>query len=110
MDKKKIEFLISAGFTLDEIMTLSESREKPSNFNSKDSGNKDTPEPEKPSIEPTQSPQDDLQKKLDELTAEIKSIRGDMQKQNRSREVIETEPKQLSFSEDIEKLISEVTG
>ena len=100
MDKTKIEFLIRNGFTLDEIMKLEPESSEPVK----------EPEPVK-NVEPvkTQEPEKTVETMLESLKQEIFELRSNLHAQNRAQNVIENPPKQLTFEEDIEKMIEEVT-
>lgn len=100
MDKAKIEFLIKNGFTIEEIMKL----ESP-----------ETSEPSKQE-EPKQEPPkqenntNSFEQMLNDFKKELSDMREEMHKQNRTQTFTEPkQPEQLSFEEDIEKMIEEVT-
>lgn len=101
MDKTKIEFLIRNGFTLDEIMKLEpeQKQEEPEK----------TPTPAAPAETKTEEP-NNFEKMLANFKKELSDMREEMHKQNRTQTFTEPkQPEQLSFEEDIEKMIEEVT-
>lgn len=99
MDKKIIEFLIKNGFTIEEIMNM------------------DSPAPaeEQKQEEPVETPKQEnisnsFEKMLTDFKKELSDMREEIHKQNRQQTIIEPKPvEQLSFEEDIEKMIEEVT-
>ena len=101
MDKTKIEFLIKNGFTIDEIMKLELEQKQE--------------EPEKTStpaasIETKTEEPNNFEKMLADFKKELSDMREEMHKQNRTQTFTEPkQPEQLSFEEDIEKMIEEVT-
>ena len=91
------------GFTLDEIMKL-ETPEQPENTDK---------ETKKENIDINKEA-DNKEKSLEELLSDFRKELSDMREQihanNRTKTAIEPEqPKQISFEEDIEKMIEEVT-
>ena len=103
MDKKTIKFLMKNGFTLDEIAEMEPETQEPE------------PEPE---IEQTNTNNDkeaenkekSFEKLLSDFRTELSQLREQIHRDNRIKTAIEPEePKQLSFEEDIEKMIEEVT-
>lgn len=103
MDKATIEFLRSAGYTLQEIMSMDAATQAPA----QEPQQIPIPDP-KPAASDAPA-QDPLEEKLTALRNEIAQLRGSMQAQNRQQTVIEPVPKQTSFTEDIEQMIKEVT-
>ena len=99
MDKKKIEFLIKNGFTIDEIMNMETSAPA------------EEPKPETSAETPKQETESNsFEKMLSDFKKELSDMREEMHKQNRTQTFTEPkQPEQLSFEEDIEKMIEEVT-
>ena len=100
MKKETIKFLIKNGFTIDEIADME--TEKAENEPEK----KPEPKPESVKEEPKKESVEDM---IAALRKEISDLRETTHAQNRARNVIEETPKQLTFEEDIEKMIEEVT-
>lgn len=101
MNKTKIEFLIRNGFTLDEIMKLEPEQ--------KQEEQEKTPAPAAPIENKTEEP-NNFEKILADFKKELSDMREEMHKQNRTQTFTEPkQPEQLSFEEDIEKMIEEVT-
>ena len=100
MDKATIKFLIKNGFTLDEIMEMNPEEEK-----------KEKEEPEQIKIEePKKEESNNVDSMLSELKTELKELREAVHKQNRENTFIEPKPaEKVSFEDDVEKLIQEVT-
>lgn len=99
MDKALIKFLIKSGFTLDEIMEMNPEE------------NKEKEEPEQiKTEEPKKEEDNNVDNMLSELKTELKELREAVHKQNRENTFIEPKPvEKVSFEDDIEKLIEEVT-
>lgn len=101
MDKSKIEFLIKNGFTIEEIMKLDPEQ--------KQEEQEKTPDPAAPIETKTEEP-NNFEKMLADFKKELSDMREEMHKQNRAQTFTEPkQPEQLSFEEDIEKMIEEVT-
>lgn len=101
MDKTKIEFLIKNGFTLDEIMKLEPEQ--------KQEEQEKTPAPAA-TVETKIEEPNNFEKMLADFKKELSDMREEMHKQNRTQTFTEPkQPEQLSFEEDIEKMIEEVT-
>lgn len=100
MDKATIEFLLKHGYKIDEIMKM----EIPENT--------ETPKQEEPEQEP-KNPENNtnsFEQMLTDFKKELSDMREEMHKQNRTQTFTEPkQPEQLSFEEDIEKMIEEVT-
>lgn len=100
MDRATIEFLLKHGYKIDEIMKM----EIPENT--------ETPKQEEPKQEP-QKPENNtnsFEQMLSDFKKELSDMREEMHKQNRTQTFTEPkQPEQLSFEEDIEKMIEEVT-
>lgn len=98
MDKTKIEFLIKNGFTIEEIMKLEPEQ--------KQEEQEKTPAP----IETKTEEPNNFEKMLADFKKELSDMREEMHKQNRTQTFTEPkQPEQVSFEEDIEKMIEEVT-
>ena len=94
MKKETIKFLLKNGFTLDDIAEMEPQSPEP------------VKEPE-PTKEP--EPAKTVESMLESLKQEISELRSNLHAQNRAQNVIENPPKQITFEEDIEKMIEEVT-
>lgn len=104
MDKTKIEFLIRNGFSLDEIMKL-----EPETQESEQKQEEKNPAPSAP-VETKSEESNNFEKMLADFKKELSDMREEMHKQNRTQSFTEPkQPEQLSFEEDIEKMIEEVT-
>lgn len=105
MDKATIEFLLKHGYKIDEIMKM----EIPENA---DSTKAETPKQEVPKQE-QKNPENNtnsFEQMLNDFKKELSDMREEMHKQNRTQTFTEPkQPEQLSFEEDIEKMIEEVT-
>lgn len=100
MDKATIEFLLKHGYKIDEIMKMEtqEPAETPKQEESK---------PETPKQENNTN---SFEQMLNDFKKELSDMREEMHKQNRTQTFTEPkQPEQLSFEEDIEKMIEEVT-
>lgn len=101
MEKAKINFLLKNGFTLDEIMKLEMPEETPETEKEEKNidNNKEAENKEK-----------SIEQLLSDFKTELSQLREQIHRDNRIKTAIEPEePKQLSFEEDIEKMIEEVT-
>ena len=102
MEKNKIEFLLKNGFTLDEIMkmeTPEETKEEDKNTKIEENKDKEATNKEK-----------SFEELLSDFKKELADMRDQIHKDNRTKTAIEPEKEpQLSFEEDIEKMIEEVT-
>lgn len=101
MEKTKINFLLKNGFTLDEIMKLETPDEPPEPV--KEEKNIDTDKE-------AESKEKSIEQLLSDFKSELSQLREQIHRDNRIKTAIEPEePKQISFEEDIEKMIEEVT-
>lgn len=101
MDKTKIEFLIRNGFTIDEIMKLEPEQKQEEQEKTTASASPIETKTEEPN---------NFEKMLADFKKELYDMREEIHKQNRQQTIIEPKPvEQLSFEEDIEKMIEEVT-
>lgn len=102
MDKSKINFLLKNGFTLDEIMKLETPEPEPTEPDTKENNTNTDKEAD--------SKEKSIEQLLSDFKKELSDMREQIHKDNRTKTAIEPEtPKQLSFEEDIEKMIEEVT-
>lgn len=112
-EKDKISFLLKKGFTIDEIMeTLSCVNENQLNLNE---NQKEVSEPlkEENALEShSDSSQNALEKQLEDLKTEIKTLRESVHKKNRTEDTVDTQDmtKKTTIEEDVESLIKMVEG
>lgn len=102
MTKTEIEYLLKAGYSIAEIMAM-ENENVP----------EPTKEPDKTGEEPDKTPENEpekpLSEQLAELRGELKALRELTHEQNRTNNVIENPGKKLTFEENVEELIKEVS-
>lgn len=113
MDKTTVEFLLKVGYTLPEIIAMSQTAENAPKIVSTEKKGDNIPEDKKPSTETAEAQQTastDLEQKLNALREEIATLRGTMQERNRNETVVETAGKQLTLEDEVEQMLKEVNA
>ena len=112
-EKDKIQFLLGKGFSIDEIMeSLSSIDENPSNLNENDKKVSEPLKEETPTESRSEASQNALEKQLEDLKAEIKTLRESVHRKNRTEDTVDTQDmtKKTTIEEDVESLIKMVEG
>lgn len=105
MEKQKIEFLIKNGFTIEEIMKLDPEQKPEQKQEEQEKNTAPAAHIETKTEEPN-----NFEKMIADFKKELSDMREEMHKQNRTQTFTEPkQPEQVSFEEDIEKMIEEVT-
>lgn len=109
MDKTTINYLISKGFSIEEIMKMENPEADNKSAENKDNKPAEIKNENTDKKEEVPAKTKSVEELLSDLKAEISDMRTQIHNSNRMQNVIEPEIKQqLSFEEDIEKMIEEV--